>query len=395
MAEDPLDTIHAALQKTGIYIHPSLENQFTKEQVTKIRANIAAHAEPVYVVAWPLRESDKFNGNTADLLTRLHDAHPEPGVYVATTTRLTTDTLGIELEGRQWGVGSGDGDLSPYQLLSAVRYTEPDTLGAAFVQATDLLNQPVEQVVEEYDDAYAAYREEHPPSTGGDGSGPSTAVAVTERPIAARVVGVLVVVVHQVRTRLRRQEGRGQAHVLPPSAMAQIRQAHDRKLDKRARADVLALGEAIDQGEITESGNSAAWRAALDHYDAARRLLRSVEDPDVLDVIGAIVLSDNGRRALEAAQRGKTFTAPTRCFLNPLHGVTGDHRAVERDGRSVQAPLCRACRDALTKGTTPDILDVERRGKAVHYFDSGSEPWASTGFGALETDLVTRLQTKN
>lgn len=393
MADEPFDTIHAALQNTGVYIHPKLEQQFTDDQVAQIRANIEAHDEPVYVVAWPLQDGDQFSGSTADLLTRLHDAHPEPGVYLATTTRLTADTIGIDLEGRQWDVASGDGDIEPYQLLSTVGFSDPESLGAAFVQATDLLNLPPEQVSDEYDEAYAAQREEHP-STGGsqdDGFGPGD---VTGLLIAALVVGALVVILRQVLTRRRDKGAREKAHVLPPSAMARIRQAHDRRLEAQARGDVLALGEAIDAAEITETADSTAWQAALDHYDASRRILRDVEDPDVLDVVGSIVLSDNGQRALEAAQRGRGFTAPTRCFLNPLHGATSDHRAVQHAGHSVQVPLCGACRDALAEGAPPDILDVERQGQPVHYFDSDSEPWASTGFGSLDPDLLRQLRTE-
>lgn len=390
-----LDQIHQGLQKDGIFVHPSLSGQFSDEQLAQIRANIEAHDEPVHVVAWPLRSNDQFNGNTADLLTRLHDAHPQPGYFVATTTRLTADTIGIDLEGRQWGVGSGNGDLTPYQLLSTVRFAEHDSLGAAFAHATELLNKPVSEIEAEYDDAYAAYKEAHPSTTGGDAGGDGdTTFDVTGLLIAALVIGVLLVVGRQVRKRLRSWRATGKAHVLPPSAMARIRRAHDRQLEKQVRGDLLALGEAIDAGEITETGNAEAWQAALDHYDAARTLLRDVEDPDVLDVIGAIVLTDNGQRALTAAQRGRRFDAPTRCFLNPLHGVTGDRRAVEYDGRSVQVPLCRTCRGQLEAQATPDILDVERDGAAVHYFDTDAEPWASTGFGALDPDLVGRLHTK-
>ena len=42
-------------------------------------------------------------------------------------------------------------------------------------------------------------------------------------------------------------------------------------------------------------------------------------------------------------------------------------------------------------GRRPDVLDVVVRGTPHHYFETDREPWASTGFGALEPDLVTRL----
>lgn len=46
------------------------------------------------------------------------------------------------------------------------------------------------------------------------------------------------------------------------------------------------------------------------------------------------------------------------------------------------------------EGPGPDILDVARRGKPVHYFETDSEPWASTGYGSLEGDLIKKLQTR-
>ena len=36
-------------------------------------------------------------------------------------------------------------------------------------------------------------------------------------------------------------------------------------------------------------------------------------------------------------------------------------------------------------------LDVVVDGRPEHYFETDREPWASTGFGALEPDLVRRL----
>src|SRR3546814_12289842 len=87
--------------------------------------------------------------------------------------------------------------------------------------------------------------------------------------------------------------------------MARIRKAHDRKLEQQARDDVLVLGERIDDSEITATGNVDSWQSALDHYEAARRAM-DVKDPEVLDVVGAIVLADNGSRALDAALAGRS-----------------------------------------------------------------------------------------
>src|SRR3546814_3900507 len=128
--------------------------------------------------------------------------------------------------------------------------------------------------------------------------------------------------------------------------MAGIRKAHDRKLGQQARDDVLVLGERIDDSEITATGNVDSWQSALDHYEAARRAM-DVKDPEVLDVVGAIVLADNGSRALDAALAGRSFKPPTRCFLNPLHGVTGKVQEVtavrSEEATAELKPLMRVC----------------------------------------------------
>ena len=54
--------------------------------------------------------------------------------------------------------------------------------------------------------------------------------------------------------------------------------------------------------------------------------------------------------------------------------------------------MCATCRKDLAAGRRPDILDVVRDGVPVHYFATDAEPWASTGYGALEPDLLTALR---
>jgi hypothetical protein len=67
---------------------------------------------------------------------------------------------------------------------------------------------------------------------------------------------------------------------------------------------------------------------------------------------------------------------------------------VEVGGERVRAPLCRRCVADLGKGRRPDILDVLRRGEPVHYFDTDARPWAATGYGALQPDLVRELHRR-
>jgi hypothetical protein len=109
--------------------------------------------------------------------------------------------------------------------------------------------------------------------------------------------------------------------------------------------------------------------------------------------VGAIVLAERGDAALTALA-GREFEPTTPCFLDPLHGEATTEGSIEVDGDRIAVPLCKACRAELRRKRRPDILDVVRDGKPVHYFETDDEPWASTGYGALSPDLVERLHRR-
>ena len=225
-------------------------------------------------------------------------------------------------------------------------------------------------------------------------------MATASTPPACVIASLVIAVLGALGwTAIRRIGRRGKQpdtpQPLPPSAMTRIRQAHDRRLGERARADLLALGEAIDATEIGPDHDRTSWQAALDHYDAARRFLDPDPGRDVLDVVGAIVLASRGQAALAAASRGKDYEPTAPCFLNPLHGNATSSRSIELDGRAIKVPLCAECRAALTKARIPDILDVERGGRPLHYFETTDEPWASSGYGALEPDLLRLIDLRD
>ena len=152
---DDLDTIHAALESQGYYLAPTLADQFSADQLAALTAGLEAADQPTYVIVFPFRDNDTYGGSGVDLITRLHDAYPEPGVYLSTTSRLAvTESSDIALEGRQYDLpGEPDGDLSDYELVYAVGYEEPPDLGTAFVRAVELHNAGPEAVHEAYEAA--------------------------------------------------------------------------------------------------------------------------------------------------------------------------------------------------------------------------------------------------
>ena len=245
--------------------------------------------------------------------------------------------------------------------------------------------------------AWDAYIDALPRTSSGTSSSGSSSASDAEDSGGGNAVGVgavvgVVVALAAVAAVWRVRRARRRTFSLPASVIAHVREAHDDRLEEQARAEVLALGEAIDAEDVDPSDEPVAWQAALDHYDGAKRVLsRGGGEPEVLDVVGAIVLARRGTRALADANAGREFIPAPLCYLNPLHAAPRGSSKVETGGRRVEVPLCAACQKDLQGGRAPDVLDVERRGRAVHYFDTDAEPWASTGYGTLKPDLVERL----
>lgn len=403
---DELDTIHQALQSDGYYLDPSLADQFSPQQLEALQSGLAAADQPTYVIVYPFRDSDVYGGSAVDLVARLHQAYPDPGVYLTTTTDLTQaeyDT--ISLEGRQYDVlGQRDGSLDDYQLLSAVQYEKPPDLGTAFVRAVDLLNAGPEAIEKAYDKAYAASNADggggSTGSTGSDGpsggnGGDGAGFDPTGLVVAVLVLAVLGALGWAAIRRLGRGAARRTPVVLPAAALARIRESQERKRVDEARAAVLALGVAVDQINLSTADKRAGWQAAFDHFQAARDLLESATagtgEPEPLDVVGVLVIAGRGESALAAARRGRPWEPSTPCFLNPLHGVARERVRLDGGPRGQDVPACADCLAALAAHTEPDMLDVEHRGRVVHYFETDVQPWAATGYGALDTDLLQAL----
>ncbi|QIX25908.1 hypothetical protein ncot_04310 [Nocardioides sp. JQ2195] len=381
MDQDDLARIHEELAKDGVFVHPSLADLVTPADEAALEQEAARAEHPTYVVVWPLRESDTYGGKASDLLTRLHDEYPEPGIYLSTTTRLEpTDHTSVEVDGRQWGIpGEADGDLSEWAVEMVVDQEEHQDIPSAMGRTLELLDMDPDQVAELNDELLAqgaATRGDGPEDDDGWLPGGLTTVLVA---------ALAVFVAWRVAVSFRRKPA-----PLPKSAMRRIRAARARELLARARDESQALGEQLDQAEIEPGDDADSWQAALDHYAVVRRLL-TPDEPAELDVVGALVLTQRGREAFACARGGKAWQPTATCYLNPLHGQAGRGRRIEWQGRTLEVPVCDECREALRRKKVPDILDVVHKGRPVHYFETEVEPWASTGYGALEPDLMVRL----
>jgi hypothetical protein len=382
-----LDQIAHSLDRSGVWVSPELRSLVTPATQHRLEKAVAHSPTPVKVVVYPFDYQDQYGGDPVELLTLLHDHTGAPGVYLSVRDPGSPEFS--DVVGRSWGT-----PIDAEEVTAPANENHPHHPVAAMLAGIRVIRDGrVQETYEKY-----LYRPEDQTDAG-----PTTHHTVAATPPPAErgpswgagqdvLVGVLALAVVALGVRLRR--ARKRTFQLPPSVSKRIRTAEDQQLLERARSAVLDLGERLDAHEIGPRDDRGSWQAALDHYDAAGRLLDQ-GTPDVLDVVGALVLAGRGQQALAAAVAGRPFTPATTCFLNPLHAQPGTSRSrVEVSGQVVKVPLCAGCLDDLRHGRTPDVLDVLRHGRAVHYFETDAEPWASTGYGALEPDLLRRLHTR-
>lgn len=375
---DELSQIQAVLDETGVYVHPSVAGSFPPDLLDQIEANVAASPTSVYVVVRPLAYDGDYGGRISDLLSRLHDASGNDGLYLGVSDL----SQSWALEARSWG----NDPIDEYDV-TAIASASGDDVPQQLVEVTASVAHGTVQ-----EDAAAAQKEldSTRTSTGSDSSGGGDGAAAS----AVAGISVVVALVVYAFVHWRRRQSVERPFELPESVLDRVRDARDEDLWRQAGRDVQRLGEALDDEEIRPADSQDSWQQALDHYALARRVLgdRGRDTVDLLDVVGAIVLAQRGQAALTAARDGSAYTPERLCFLNPLHGGAETEARVAGQGGAV--PLCADCRGDLGAKRRPDILDVVRGGKPVHYFDSGAEPWASSGYGALRTDLVTELQRR-
>jgi hypothetical protein len=391
-----LDEIVRDVQQDGVYVAPAFRQHIDAAEEAAIEAAVARIDNPVNVIALPLRDDDMFAGSAEDLLTRVHDEVGGDGWYVAPAYIFEDGDYSLTTE--QWASSYDSGLDLPYDALGIAEELHPTDLGAGLVElATAIADGTVTDKITEANQARDDRRaDEGLPPMGSTGSSDPGGDSDAGWIVSGIVLLVLVVLVVALVRAWRRAGGLRRAvtpparrhYALPASVLDRVREADTDRIAARADRETLALGERIDASDIGSGSDTEAWQAALDHYDAARRVGST---GDLLDTVGAVVLVERGEAALDAALAGRAFTPSAPCYLNPLHGTATARRSVDHGDRRLDVPLCKACRQDLAAGRAPDILDVVRDGKPVHYFDADAEPWSSSGYGALQSDLVERL----
>lgn len=376
---DELGALEKALKTDGVWVDPALRSKVSATDLREIKqAQQAAHQahHTTYVIIGDVAYNDPhFPRGMDDVLATVHDDLGHDGAYIGTS---------LSYGDPETTVYTAPDDFDADQAWFPAHYEEPHDVGAQIAHTIAWIDK-------------GGAGDWQKPSTSGSSAAPPAAPHSSGGHTGAILGGVVAAVIvlaalAAVIARVRRRTPR-----FRPSrrVLTAVHRSTDQQYEARAQADVLALGEAIDKADVDAHDAPAAWQAALDHYAAARTLLDRDHRP--ADAVGAIVLARWGREALARAEAGKDWAPAKPCYFNPLHGRAGATVAWAGRAGSASVPVCTACAPALRAGREPDdVLDFMVGNEARHYYDLRLEPWSSTGYGALDPDLLVRLgETSN
>ncbi len=385
--EAQITQIEQALQHGGLYVDPAIAGKIPPAMQAKIKAAIAKQDVPVKVIAARNTYEDPLYHGSSDVLAgTVHSDLGGDAAYFVANTASSTPRVDASTFGSV-----------PYasEAASLASLEHPDDLGAQLLAAVEAYQAPGTHAA--YEKAWDAYRAAHPETYASGSSHGHSSHDSSGHPvlIGGGLIALLVIAAVVVSRRRRTQVPSISAHVtdrpftLPASVLSAITQTRDHEREESVDAEVLALGEAIDAATMGRS-SSAAWQAALDHYDLARRIMQRAHSP--ADTVGALVLARRGHAALEAAVAGKAWSPTPTCYFNPVHKAGTTQVTWKGEHGSVVVPACAACAKSVDAGHEPeDILDFADGDNRRHYFDLDLGVWSRTGYGALETDLVKRL----
>jgi hypothetical protein len=368
--------IATALAKDPLYIDPVYSPALPEAQRTGVRAKAKALGYPVYTIVLPLTPSDAFQGKESNVITLVADALRKPGLYV---------------------VVDGGGRFPWYEAKDLPQLDE-DKLSPARERALDDTGYdagPTEVLTRFYELLAGPALPQPTRTTSTSSEGGSTAddeSGTSGGTIALGIIASVVVlmVVLGLILGLRRRGGpaasrKEKAFSIPPHVAATVAAERRRRLTAETTAELTKLGSDLAALPTVAGTGLRHQQLALDCHDAAGRVLDASRD--LVDVVGAMVLLDQGRREYDVAQAlaagRKPGVVQPLCAFNPLHGrASGRPTQVDSDGATLALPLCADCRRALKSGKAPASLPGDD-GPYWH----GDDLWARTFFGALTDDL--------
>ncbi|GAA1592050.1 MULTISPECIES: hypothetical protein [Kribbella] len=370
--------IATALLKDSLYIDPAYKTALPANLRADVKKKASALGYPTYTIILPLTPSDEFEGKEENVLTLVMDALRKPGLYVVVDggSRFpwyeTKDLPQVSDEklnaSRQRALDDTGYDAGPTEVVARMY---------------ELLAQPgIPKTSQRPDRGTPTHREDS--GSGGHGT-----------VITLGIVGGLLILVALglVIGRMRGSgsaPGRQKTFRIPPHVAATVAAERRRKLTRDTTAELTTLGSQLAALPTTEGAGLVHQQAALDDHAAASKILDATS-PDLVDLVGAMVLLDKGRREYDAAVATaagrRAADVPELCAFNPLHGrSTGRPTKVESNGTTLTLPLCNECRQALRRGSAPASLP----GKDGPYWYEDSL-WARTFFGTTGDDLASAV----
>jgi len=378
--------IAAQLRDSPLVVDPSLAEAVPAAQRRAVLRAIKAAPYPVWVVLVPLTPGDRYGGDASRFLRVIHGRLGRDGVYLTADDRLLTYmAVGVDDEQPDLYQASTVGnfesrDFDEPQIAKVRRFLEalsaPD-LAARFERTEDRLRRQRE----EFDSRPP------PPPPGDDGDSGSDSGSGWLLPVGVlAALGAGSALVHWRRRRHARPAPDDEP-LIPARVFDHAHTAQAGELREQIEERLLAFADRIDRAGVPSSDAARERQQhALDAYAAARRVLAS--EPRMVDLVGALVLVEDGSRALaaaEALEAGRPAPGPAAlCFFDPRH--PGATKPVDWKP-NLTVPACGTCRAALRTGHRPPdtLLD-----DGQPWFETDSL-WARTGFGVFEPDLAERV----
>ncbi len=376
--------IAAQLRRSPLVVDPSLAEAVPAAQRRAVLRAIEAAPYPVWVVLVPITAGDRYGGDAGRFLGVVHGRLGRDGVYVTVSGRL--------LSHRAFGVDDEHPDLNQASTVGNFEsgvYDEPQIAKVRrFVEA---LRAP--DLAARYARTEARLRRQReeslapPPPAAADGEEQDGGVGwlLPVAVLTALGAGAGGALVHRRRRRHARPAPADEP-LIPARVFQHAHSAQAGELREQIEERLIAFADRIDRTG-TPASDTAQERQqhALAAYAAARRVLAS--EPRMVDLVGALVLVEDGSRALAAAEaleasRPAPRTAPL-CFFDPRH--PGSTLPVDWPG-GLTVPACATCRAALRANRPPDALLDDGR----PWFETDSL-WARTGFGVFAPDLAQRV----
>ncbi|MDN5854791.1 MAG: hypothetical protein L0K86_18460 [Actinomycetia bacterium] len=392
-----LHRIERSLGKDGVWVAPGLREQFPPRLERKIERAVDGTKPKVYALLVKVPPKHKDYQGKLDNLIRDVSANVGPGTYIGINE---DGGLAVSPHGR----GS---EQTAFFAREAAKQKHPDDIAAQVVTASRLAsNGKARSTYERLNDpkpndsgtreqgVVSAKPSETTPSAvaptaastaDGDEGGPWITIGVGVV-LALVVVGVVIALLAR-----RRKSGPVGDAAAPLPLLTLTHSIRRRGHRRRARRDVARLGRRL--AETKARPDSEALREAFEHHTLARRIIDGPHSQ--ADAVGVIVLAMRGGDALDAATDETSWKPTAPCYLNPLHGWSDRNVSWRGAAGGLELPACRDCADTIDTGRMPDdVLDFLHGGRPRHYFALVLEPWSSTGFGSLDTDLLPLLHPR-